>query len=679
MPSTTHPNILFITVDQMRAPNDASQPGDGVIQEISRIVGFAPDQDLANNPYAKYFPGLMALRRNAVALHNHTIAASACVPSRAAIYTGQYASRTGVTQTDGIFKDPNDSLYPWLAPNGTPTIGDWFRAAGYTTHYFGKWHVSNPTTGSLQPWGFGEWELSLPEGQGNGPGNLGVYRDISFTDLVTTFLDRKALGSQYEVMRSGSNLAYPNNPVVRKHFVDQNPQPWLAVASLVNPHDITGWPRPWRGGAFGPQPQSVDQEHTPPPVPVQGDRTNPPAGGTKQVELNPDGLPEHLFNFTDDLQAELDNLFNTKPRAQYESVYKVALGFKSQWANASPFGYNVRDNCPLPFQLLPEDSPASARDWFQSFGNYYVYYYYLVDLQIRRIMDCLASSGLWDNTIVVFLADHGEYAGAHGGMIEKWFTAYQEAVHVPCVVSSPLVNGDDTMRHVTELTSHADILPTLLGLAGYDADARKHLANCILGKKVSDLPGADLSGLIKDPQANPQVVEPDGQPREGVLFVTDDDITTPLSDNYGNDTYRYFCDNVEALRELIQTDQSNLPPGVAREFLPKALAPGSVAQPNHVQCVRTADWKLGRYWDPSGQESDQWEMYDLTTDIRERINLVTWQNGQPVLNDKGKAHPKAAETLPAMLDLLNRKLSAAGYPKAFMHTVEAARSQEAGR
>ena len=647
--------------------------GTSIIKEIAKIVGFAPDQELEGNQYVKYFPGLMALRRNAVALHNHTIASAACVPSRAAIYTGQYACRTGVTQTDGIFKDPNDSLYPWLAPNGTPTVGDWFRAAGYSTHYFGKWHISNPTIGSLDPWGFGQWELSLPEGQGNGPGSLGIYRDISFADLVMTFLDRKALGSQYEVARSGSNLAYPNNPVVRKHFVTQEQRPWLAVASFVNPHDITGWPRPWRGGPFGTRPRSLAEELTPPEVPPPGARSNAPMGGTKQVELNPDGLPAHLFNFTDDLAAELDTLFNTKPRAQYESAYKVGLGFKSQWPDLSPDGYNIRNTCPLPFQLLPEGSPADTRQWFERYGNYYVYFYYLVDLQLRRIMECLESSGLWDNTIVVFLSDHGEHGGAHGGMIEKWFSAYQEIVHVPCIVSSPLVNGGESMRHVTQLTSHIDIAPTLLGLAGYDAAARNQIANLMLGKQVFDLPGADLSGLLTDPRANPQVVEPDGQVRQCVLFVTDDDITVPLSDDYGDDTFKYFCDNVEALRALIATAPENLPPGVRREFLPKALAPGGVAQPNHVQCVRTADWKLSRYWDPSGQESGQWEMYDLQADIREHVNLVAWENGQPVLNDAGKANPNASAMLPVLLDLLNQKLTAAGYPEAFLHTADAPR------
>ena len=30
----------------------------------------------------------------------------------------------------------------WLDPNSVPTLGDWFRAGGYRTHYRGKWHVS---------------------------------------------------------------------------------------------------------------------------------------------------------------------------------------------------------------------------------------------------------------------------------------------------------------------------------------------------------------------------------------------------------------------------------------------------------------------------------------------------------------------------------------------------------
>ena len=31
----------------------------------------------------------------------------------------------------------------WLDPNSVPTLGDWFRAGGYETHYRGKWHISH--------------------------------------------------------------------------------------------------------------------------------------------------------------------------------------------------------------------------------------------------------------------------------------------------------------------------------------------------------------------------------------------------------------------------------------------------------------------------------------------------------------------------------------------------------
>ena len=52
------------------------------------------------------------------------------------------------------------------------------------------------------------------------------------------------------------------------------------------------------------------------------------------------------------------------------------------------------------------------------------------------------------------------------------------------------------------------------------------------------------------------------------------------------------------------------------------LAPGPVRQPNHVRCVRSGEWKLARYWDPSGAEADQWELYDLEHDGCELTNLL---------------------------------------------------------
>ena len=76
--------------------------------------------------------------------------------------------------------------------------------------------------------------------------------------------------------------------------------------------------------------------------------------------------------------------------------------------------------------------------------------------------------GAYENTIVIFSSDHGDMQGAHGGMHEKWHVAYEEALHVPFIVSSPLLPGG--ARELDIPTNHADLIPTLLGLAGIDPD-----------------------------------------------------------------------------------------------------------------------------------------------------------------------------------------------------------------
>ncbi len=89
---------------------------------------------------------------NGVSFVRHYTGSLACVPSRPTIFTGHYPDLHGVTQTDGLGKAADDSRLRWLRPREVPTLGNWFRAAGYDTHYDGKWHISHadlidPATG----------------------------------------------------------------------------------------------------------------------------------------------------------------------------------------------------------------------------------------------------------------------------------------------------------------------------------------------------------------------------------------------------------------------------------------------------------------------------------------------------------------------------------------------------
>jgi choline-sulfatase len=92
--------------------------------------------------------------------------------------------------------------------------------------------------------------------------------------------------------------------------------------------------------------------------------------------------------------------------------------------------------------------------------------------------------------------------------------AYEEALRVPFIISSPLLPGG--ARELDIPTNHADLIPTLLGLAGIDpADA---LAELQAGHvDARPLVGRDLADAIR--AANPTA------PSEPVLFTTDDEIS----------------------------------------------------------------------------------------------------------------------------------------------------------
>lgn len=639
----TRPNILMILVDQLYYPNPGY--GDaGFANDLKKILSFVGS--LEGNAYAKHFPGFCKLREYATVFTDHTIAESACIPSRASIMTGQYGPRTGVTQTDGLFKNGDAQNFPWLRPDGAPTAGDYFRELGYSTHYFGKWHVSEPPEHTLQGYGFSDWELSWPEPHGSSINNLGTFRDYQFADLACNFLRNRGLGVPYNRALSQQGVDTPLDS--RK---PQTP-PFFAVCSFTNPHDIATYPTLPRGlkPSFPPPSEMAPPSPVGPggsvPIPPQGTVSVTPTEGTFQVPLNPTGLPQDCATASP-TQSE-DLLTNNKPRAQYDTAYKVALGLASktglsigQATGGDP--QTVLQNAvkatlgiAIPFQLQNDPDGAAT-----GFLQYYAYMISMVDRHILRVLEALDASGLRDDTIVVFASDHGEYGAAHGMQIEKWHGAYQEVVHVPFLISSKRFNeARDTPQAVLAQTSHIDVLPTLLKLAhatdDHIARARRNLSKT---HAAAALPGANLVPVIR--AGGGPVTGPDGHVREGVLFATDDMITEPLprDDDPHNvqswQQYAVFNATVELLRA---------PPvaGAATHAYLPDLAPGPVPQPAHVRALRSQEWKLVRYCDPWSERPvpDQWELYNLAVDPIENINLLIYDG----------AYPTVIETLPDGLE-----------------------------
>jgi choline-sulfatase len=94
-----------------------------------------------------------------------------------------------------------------------------------------------------------------------------------------------------------------------------------------------------------------------------------------------------------------------------------------------------------------------------------------VDSKVGELVAELERLGIADNTVVVFTSDHGEMLGEHG----MWFkrTFYDGAVRVPLVVAGP---GVATGRRCDSAASLADLMPTLLDVAGLDAPASDGLS-----------------------------------------------------------------------------------------------------------------------------------------------------------------------------------------------------------
>jgi len=93
----------------------------------------------------------------------------------------------------------------------------------------------------------------------------------------------------------------------------------------------------------------------------------------------------------------------------------------------------------------------------------------LIDDQVGRIMDSLERSGQRENTIVIFMSDHGEMLGDHG-IYFKGPHFYDEAIHVPLVISAP--DRFQAGLRVGGLTELVDLVPTLLEAADMEVPKR---------------------------------------------------------------------------------------------------------------------------------------------------------------------------------------------------------------
>lgn len=83
-----------------------------------------------------------------------------------------------------------------------------------------------------------------------------------------------------------------------------------------------------------------------------------------------------------------------------------------------------------------------------------------MDAQVGRLLDALDDLELRDNTIVLFMSDHGYHLGEH----DFWqkVSLHEESMRIPLIISAPGI----APAKATTLAEQIDIYPTLADLAG---------------------------------------------------------------------------------------------------------------------------------------------------------------------------------------------------------------------
>jgi arylsulfatase A-like enzyme len=105
-----------------------------------------------------------------------------------------------------------------------------------------------------------------------------------------------------------------------------------------------------------------------------------------------------------------------------------------------------------------------------------------VDEQVGRVLDSLEEQGVAENTVVMYISDHGDQLGEHGLYFKSVFP-YDAHAHIPFIIKAP---GGLKGKVVEDVVSMLDMVPTALDMAGVSPS--------------SALPGEVLTPVVCDDQ-----------------------------------------------------------------------------------------------------------------------------------------------------------------------------------
>jgi len=192
----------------------------------------------------------------------------------------------------------------------------------------------------------------------------------------------------------------------------------------------------------------------------------------KIMNLIMTGRPRRLNRFQRRAEPVIDTTLNWLDKVKDDDFFCFLHLFDPHWPYDAPEPYTKMYDKDYdgPVEFHPDllnthaisyDEKATQDDFDHLVARYDGEVTY-TDSQLKRLFDGLKEHGLWDETMIILTADHGE-SFEHDYFFDHTLRVYQSCIHVPLIIK-PFGGADG--KRVDALCSTVDIFPTICDALG---------------------------------------------------------------------------------------------------------------------------------------------------------------------------------------------------------------------
>jgi arylsulfatase A-like enzyme len=379
-------------------------------------------------------PNIDSLAEDGVIFDNAYTVCPVCTPARASVQTGLYPIHHGMQ--NNLFQ-PGCVVHE--LPDRPELLSRRLREAGYRAGYTGKWHLGYGKEAHQDPW-YDEHDVEAA------------------VDMVQ-YPDYYRMGSGLPTHLGYEGDDFPGHGA--------GGQRYRQFHNYLRENDLR-----------------FDLQNT--------------AGNHAEVVSGPEStvdyfLTERAMHYIDCFRRDGSPWFFSLnfwgPHAPANVPTEYLDAYRDQpmvpWAN---FEEDLSDK-PSIHNAKRDASPWSERE---EHIRYTYAYGHFIDAQIGRVLDYLRRHGLYDNTCIIFAADHGDSLGCHRGLSDKAFHMYEETCTIPLIIKPAGEAGGRRGRRETAFANTTDLYSTVLEAAGHGAGTSlrdgRSLLPLVAGEEVADWP-----------------------------------------------------------------------------------------------------------------------------------------------------------------------------------------------